>query len=208
MGGCVAAICLVFPSAAQTQSHEFSLRGFADVGSTTFTAGESFTAVLGGDGGMVFGGGAEAVLPQRVVIGVRASRFRRTGERVFLSGRERFGLGIPATVTVTPVEITGGYRLDYGWRVVPYAGGGLGWYRYTETSSFADGAENVREQFQGRHLVAGAEIRLRSWIGTAVEAQWATVPDALGADPNSVSKEFGESNLGGTTVRLKVIVGR
>jgi hypothetical protein len=208
VGGCVAAICLVSPNAAQAQSREFSLRGFADVGSTTFTAGESFTAVLGSDGGMVFGGGAEAVFLQRGFIGVRASRFGRTGERVFLFGRERFGLGIPATVSVTPVEITAGYRFDYGWRVVPYAGGGLGWHRYTEASSFADGAEDVSERFQGRHLVAGAEIRLRSWMGTAVEAQWATVPDALGADPNSVSREFNESNLGGATIRLKVIVGR
>jgi len=203
--GAVAAMLLAAPAGAQTG---FMLRGFADVGSTTFTATESFTTVLGGDRGAVFGGGVEAVLPQRVFVNVRASRFRRTGERVFLFGDQRFGLGIPTEVTVTPVELTGGYRFDYGWRLVPYAGGGVGWHGYSETSRFADGSENVSDRFVGYQVLGGAEIRIARWIGTAVEAQWATVPDALGADPNSVSREFEESNLGGATVRLKLVIGR
>jgi opacity protein-like surface antigen len=184
------------------------LRGFADVGSTTFAAKESFTAVLGSDRGAVFGGGVEAVLPQRVFVNFRASRFRRTGQRVFLFGRERFDLGIPTTVTVTPVELTGGYRFEYGRRFVPYAGGGIGWHGYREESRFADGEENASERFLGYQIVAGAEIRVARWIGTAVEAQWSTVPDALGVDPNSVSREFQESNLGGATLRVKIVIGR
>lgn len=202
----VAAILIA--TSAEAQTREFMLRGFADVGSTTFTASESFAAVLGSTGGAVFGGGVEAVLPQRVFVGVRASRFRRTGERIFLLGRERFGLGIPTTVTVTPVEFTGGYRFEYGWRVVPYAGIGAGLHLYTERSEFADGAENTEDRFAGYHVLAGAEIRITRWLGAAAEAQWATVPDALGSDPNSVARAFGESNLGGATIRLKLVVGR
>ena len=201
----LAAMLFASPAHAQT---EFMLRGFADVGSTTFTAERSFTAILGSARGPVFGGGAEVVLPQRVFVSLRASRFRDTGERVFLFGDEQFRLGIPTTITVTPVELAGGYRFDFGWRVVPYAGAGVGWHRFEETSRFADGAENVGQRFQGYQILGGAEVRVLRWIGAAFEAQWATVPDALGGDPDSVSKAFEETNLGGATVRVKVIVGR
>jgi opacity protein-like surface antigen len=202
----VATMLLGSPAAAQTR--EFLFRGFGDLGSTTFTAAKSFDAVLGSKGGLVFGGGVEAVLPQRVFVNVRASRFREVGQRVFLFNGEQFNLGIPATITVTPVELTGGYRFDFGRRLVPYGGAGLGWHRYEETSQFADADENLDARFTGYHVVGGAEFRLARWIGAAGEVQWATVPDALGDDPNSVSREFDESDLGGVTFRLKIVVGR
>lgn len=183
------------------------LRGFGDVGGTSFAAAQSFEAVLGSRKGLVFGGGVEAVLPQRIFINVRASRFRQTGERVFLFKGEQFNLGIPATVTIAPVELTGGYRFDFGSRIIPYAGGGLGWHQYSETSQFAEADENVDERFGGYHLLGGAEVRLARWIGAAGEVQWATVPDALGHDPNGVARQFEESNLGGVTVRLKLVLG-
>ena len=184
------------------------LRGFGDIGWATFAAEKSFTAVLGSESGRVFGGGVEAVLPQHIFVNLRASRFREVGQRVFLFNRVQFDLGIPTTITVTPVELTGGYRFDFGWRLVPYGGAGLSRYRYEETSQFAEASEDVRERFTGYHVVAGAEFRLTQWIGTAAEAQWAAVPDALGNNPNSVSHEFDESGLGGVTFRLKVVVGR
>lgn len=184
------------------------LRGFGDVGSMTFVAKKSFRAVLGSEGGRVFGGGVEAVLPQRVFVNLRASRFRDVGQRVFLFNREQFTLGIPTTITITPVELTGGYRFDVGWRLVPYGGAGLGLHRYEEASQFADESENVDARFTGYHVVGGAEFRLTRWISAAGEAQWTTVPDAFGDDPNGVSREFGESNLGGVTVRFRIAVGR
>jgi opacity protein-like surface antigen len=202
------AACAAFPATAGAQTRTFMIRGFADVGSTSFTAKKSFNAVLGRDRGPLFGGGAEAVLPQGIFVSLRASRFRDTGERVFLFNGAPFKLGIPTTITITPLELTGGYRLDRGWRVVPYGGGGLSWYRYEETSRFATDAENVKDRFTGFQLVGGAEVRLLRWIAAAGEAQWATVPNALGEDANSVSHEFGESNLGGVTFRVKAVVGR
>ena len=205
LAGVAAALLLVAPAEAQTG---FMLRGFADVGSTTFAAGESFTAVVGSEHGIVVGGGVEAVLPQRVFVSVRASRFRGTGERLFLFDGRQFPLGIPATVTVTPLELTAGYRFDHRRRVVPYGGGGVSWYRYEETSTFADATENVATRSTGVHLVGGAEVRLAAWVGAAVEAQWTTVPDALGSDPTGVSTAFGDTDLGGVTFRLKVVVGR
>jgi opacity protein-like surface antigen len=200
---CVAAVIALMPQPASAQ-----IRGFADVGSTSFAASESFETILGTASGMVFGGGVEGVFPFGLFVNVRASRFRKEGERVFVFQGERFGLGIPTTVTVTPVEFTGGYRFDRGWRLVPYGGGGIGQHRYEETSDFAEGDENVKESFTGYHLLGGAEFRIAEWIGAAGEVQWATVPDALGQDPNGVSSEFDETDLGGVTVRMKVVIGR
>ena len=203
----VIVVAMALTSSAEAQT-EFMLRGFGDVGSTTFAAEKSFRAVLGSETGRVFGGGVEAVLPQRIFVNLRASRFREVGQRVFLFSGQQFDLGIPTTITVTPLELTGGYRFDFGRRFIPYGGAGLGWHRYEETSRFADASENVNERFTGYHVMGGAEFRLAQWIGTAAEAQWTTVPDALGADSNSASHEFDESDLGGVTLRLKVVVGR
>jgi opacity protein-like surface antigen len=188
------------------QAQGFMLRGFGDVGATTFTADQSVNAILGLKSGPVFGGGIEAV-ERHIFLNVRASRFRRTGQRVFLFEGEQFDLGIPTTITVTPVELTVGYRFPFWTRFVPYAGGGIGRHWFTETSQFAVAEENVEDQFTGYHVLGGAEVRLARWMGVAGELQWATVPDAIGGDPNSVSHEFKESDLGGTTFRFKIIVG-
>ena len=194
---------------ANTSAQDLAIRGFADVGLTNFTAKESFEAVLGTPSGPVFGGGAEVVLPQRIFVGVRASRFRGDGERVFVFGGEVFRLGIDTTVTVTPVELTAGYRFGAPpSRLLPYAGGGVGWHAYDETSEFADESENVHARHTGYHLLGGVEVRISRWIAAAGEAQWATVPDALGQDPNAASTAFGDTDLGGTTFRIKIVIGR
>jgi opacity protein-like surface antigen len=182
-------------------------RGFGDVGATAFTAEQSFTAILGSGTGIVFGGGVEAVLPQRIFVNVRASRLRESGQRVFLFGDEQFDLGIPATITLTSVELTGGYRFPSWGRLVPYGGAGVGWHRFKETSQFALPAENVKDRFIGYHALGGGEVRLARWLAAAGELQWATVPDAIGDDSNSVAHEFNESDLGGTTFRFKLVVG-
>ena len=207
MAGVVLIVATLLSTPASAQ-HRVSLRGFGDVGWTTFTAAQSFTAVLGSDTGRAFGGGVDVVLARHVFVTLRASRFRSVGQRVFLFNGMQFDLGIPTTITIAPLELTAGYRFDRGWRLVPYGGAGLSRNRYEETSAFSEVGENIDARFRGYHVMGGAEVRLARWLGAAAEAQWATVPDALGDDPNSVSHEFDESNLGGMTFRLKVVVGR
>ena len=186
-----------------------SVRGFADIGFTTFTARDSFEATLGSATGAMFGGGAEVVLPQNIFFGVRVSRFTAEGERVFVSGGQTFPLGIPMSVTITPVLLTGGLRFGTPRStVLPYVGGGIGWHRYQETSDFAGSDDDVDETFQGYHVLGGAEYRISRLLGIAGEAQWARVPDALGQNPLSASAEFGDTDLGGFTVRVKVVIGR
>jgi opacity protein-like surface antigen len=203
----IAVSAMTVATSAQAQTSEFMLRGFADIGSTAFKAEQSFAAILGDKRGPVWGGGVEVVLPFAVFVDVRASQFKQTGERVFLYQGEQFNLGIPTTITVSPLTVIGGYRADFGSRFVPYGGGGIGWHRYQETSQFAEAADNVDERFQGFHLMGGVEFRVARWIGTAFETEWSTVPDALGADPNGVSSEFNETDLGGVTFRVKLVIG-
>ena len=213
-GACVAAILLMSATSARAQIAGFTLRGFGDIGATTFTADQSFDAILGSATGKVFGGGVEVVLPSRLFASVRASRFRESGERVFLFDGMQFDLGISTTITVTPVQLSGGYRfrpfrrVRVFRRIVPYAAAGMGWYGFTETSQFATDQERVADRFTGFHILGGGEVALRRWLAVGGELQWATVPGAIGDNANSVAHEFNENNLGGTTWRFKVVVGR
>jgi opacity protein-like surface antigen len=196
-------------ASAQQAAEPFAVRGFADFGAIAFSASDSFEAVFGSRTGTVFGGGGEVVLPQRIFVGVRASRVEKTGERVFVFDDEVFPLGIETTVRVTPIEITGGYRFGgIGSRVIPYVGGGLGWHRYEESSEFAEDDENVKETHHGYHLLGGAELRLARWFGVGGEVQWTTVPDGLSGDPNSVAAAFEETDLGGVAFRVKFVIGQ
>jgi opacity protein-like surface antigen len=194
---------------SDAHAQDIGFRGFADVGGTRFTAGQSFDAVVGTHTGVVFGGGVEAIVARDFFINVHASRFQKDGTRVFVLNEEVFDLGIPTTVRVTPVQITGGYRFKVGRRqIVPYVGGGVGWYRYSETSDFATSDEDVSETSTGYHVLGGAEVRVSRLFGVSGEVEWSGVPDALGQNPNSVSAAFDETDLGGITFRVKFVVGR
>jgi len=208
---------LVVPAAADAQTtgaqsvpsgEQFSIRGFGDAGVTIFTARQSFDAILGRPSGALLGGGVEVGVTSHMVLSVSASRFRRTGHRVFVFQGQVFNLGIPATIGVTPIEIMGAYRFStsHGW--IPYTGGGVGFHRYDETSTPAMEGDDVHATYVGYQVLGGLEKRASKWIAAAVEAQLTSVPNALGKDPSGVSHSFDEHNLGGFTLRLKVAFGR
>jgi len=202
-------VVLVALDGTNAAAQEIGFRGFGDIGGTRFAAAHSFDAVLGTHSGLVFGGGVDAVLPSGVFVGVRASRFQKNGTRVFVLNDQVFDLGIATTVRVIPIQVTGGYRFKVGRRhVVPYLAGGVGWFRYSERSDFADASENVEDTFTGYHVLGGAELRMRRNVGIAGEAEWSIVPDALGNDLSGVSSAFDESDLGGITFRVKIVLGR
>jgi opacity protein-like surface antigen len=206
----VGAAFLLMAAVSRADAQPLEAHGFADVGVTMFTAQDSFSAILGSATGMTFGGGGGIVLPPQIFVDVRASRFKKDGHRVVAAGGEVFDLGIANTITITPVEITAGYR--FGRRrdtLRPYAGAGISWYRYQEDDvTVAAASETVSETFTGFHLLGGAEFRVHKYVGVAGEAAWAVVPDALGQQPSSVGTAFGETDLGGATFRVKVIIGR
>lgn len=207
--GLAYAVMLMLPTAganAQTTTPAISIRGFADVGYETFQATRTFNAIFQEDAGTVFGGGGEVVFGPGIFARVSASRYENTGERALRLENETFRLGIPLTVTIVPIEVSGGYRFRLMPSIVPYVGGGVSSHSYRETSDFAEGTENVDERFTGYQFLGGVEYRLTRWIAAAGEVQYTTVPDAIGG--GGLSAEFNETNLGGTTIRFRVIVGR
>ncbi len=181
-----------------------AVRGFGQFGYTSFTASDSFSAVLGDPGGLVLGAGAEVRFAGGLFVSGSFERFDKVGERVFVFDGEVYQLGIPNTVTVSPMTITGGWRFESGF-LTPYGGGGIGRVGYKEFSDFAEDDENVDETYSSYHVLGGIEVR-NGWVATAFEAQFTQVPDALGT--GGVSAAFNEHNLGGFTMRVKILVGR
>lgn len=186
-------------------SNGLQIRPFGSAALTWFTASSTFKAVLGSGTGQEYGGGLNLTQgPGYLEIGAR--RFSKTGERVFVLNGQVFPLGIPAKVTMTPLEITAGWRFAprFG-RVIPHVGAGYTRMSYKETSDFADDSEDVSESFNGFHVVAGSEVRISRWVGITAEAAFTSIADGLG--DGGASKAFGEDNLGGTSVRLKLVIG-
>lgn len=204
----LASAVLVATSSTGAAAQGLDIKGYGMVGGMNFDAAQSFDAIFGSSSGTIVGGGAEVGLPWGgLYVGVGAWRFNADGERVFVSGSEVFPLGIPLSVEITPVEVTGGWRFKNLWsRFVPYAGAGWSSYAYTETSEFAAAGEDVDERFNGWHILGGAEFRIARWLGIGGEIAFSSVPDALGA--GGASGAFDETDLGGTSYRLKISVGR
>ena len=183
--------------------------GYAMVGLMNFKAADSFDLILGSSSGTIFGGGARLGLPfGGLFVDLGAWRFRGEGERAFVFDGQEFRLDIPVEITITPLELTAGwqFRLRRMPRFRPYLGGGFTSYGYKETSEFATAAENTDDRFSGYHLLGGAEYRVARWVAVGGDVTWATVADAIGA--GGVSDVFNETDLGGTSVRLKVTIGR
>lgn len=188
-------------------SDDLQIRVVAGVGTTWFAAADTFDAVLGDSRGQDFGGGV-SLTQGPAYIDITARRFNKSGQRVFVTdGGQVFPLGVATDVTMTPLEIAAGWRFKprFG-RVIPHLGVGYTRLRYEETSEFADEDEDVSAWFNGFHLVGGLEVRASRWIGIGADVVWTSIPDGLG--DGGASRAFGESNLGGTSVRLNVIIGR
>ena len=205
-----AAIAVVAPASAQDPLYDdppaISLRPFFLASGQNFSAKETFKAVFGGTVHPFWGGGAQVAFRNGVFADVTVSRFKATGERAFRFEGQNFGLGIPLTVTETPVEFSGGYRFHVSPRLVPYVGAGIGSYSYEETSDFSTGDENVKTRHTGYLVTGGAEFRLGRWLGLTADVQYTGVPGILG--DGGISKEADENNLGGVAARFRVIVGR
>jgi opacity protein-like surface antigen len=194
-------------SAAAQAPPLISLRPFVTISEEAFAASKTFDAVFGRSNEPLYGGGLQVTERDRFYVELGASRLRQNGQRAFLtSDGTVFRLGIPLTATLTPLELTGGYRYHRWSRVVPYGGFGVGWYRYKESSAFAADSENVNTRHSGLVIEGGAEIRLHRWVGVAIDARYTHVPGILGT--GGISKDAGENDLGGVAARLKVIVGR
>ncbi len=183
----------------------FGIRGYAEGSYEWFTASDSFKAILDTGGGFFYGGGAQAYY-KAIYVDVGISNFEKTGQRAFVFEGDVYRLGVRDLIMMTPLVVTAGYRFRDQNGVVPYLGGGIGSLKFQEVSDFADPGENASERFTSYHAVGGLEYAATKWLFVAGEVRYATVPDAIGAP--GIAAEFDESNLGGFSVAVKLLVGR
>ena len=195
-------VFLATPVWAQTQFRPFVL---LDV--EHFAASTTFEATVGSAVAPLWGAGVDVVVRRRFFVDVSISHLSRNGERVFVNNGEVFHLGIPLTVSSTPIEVTGGYRFHLRRsRVIPYAGVGVGSYSYRETSDFSASGEDVDVRHAGFIALGGAEFRLSRWIAVTGDAEYTSVSGILGQ--GGLSKDLNEDNFGGVAARVRVIIGR
>lgn len=181
------------------------LRGIAMVAQNWLAAGSTFQAVLGTSQATELGGGL-SLTQGSYFIDVTARRFAKDGERVFVQNGQVYPLGIDTSITMTPIDVSVGYRFRPFGRLRPYVGGGYTRLKYEETADFAASGDDVSESFNGFHLLGGGEWRLARFVGIATEAAWTRIAKAIG--DAGASEAFGEDDLGGASVRLKIIIGR
>jgi hypothetical protein len=187
---------------------------FGTAGLFSATAKESFEAVLDTHSGKDVGIGAQVAWQsgrlRGLFVEVDASRFEETGQRAFVDEGEVFPLGIPLTIGLTPIEVSVGYRLNpvrrtrggvVASRIASFAGGGVGSVGYTET----DDEDEISERFTAYHVMGGADVTVWRMLQIGAEARYRWVPDGLGA--GGISDAFNETDLGGSTFRIRIGVG-
>jgi hypothetical protein len=184
------------------------LRPFVLATEQRFAAGTTFNAAFGSRYATFYGGGLQVASRRGLFVDLAVSHLNKTGQRAFVNNGEVFQLGIPLKIAITPFEISGGYRMKLSGhsRIVPYVGGGVGWYKYSETAEFASNDDNVATTHAGFLFIGGAEVRLQKWISAAADAQYTAVPGILGQ--GGLSKDVSENDLGGVAARIRVILGR
>lgn len=183
------------------------IRVVADAGAVWFIAAESFEAVTDSKMRVQYGGGLQAVnLWKGLFAEAAAGRSRLTGSRVMVYQGTSYDLGIPMTLTFTPIEAGLGWRTPLGKHVHSYVGGGVTFMRYQEESDFAKDGENVDETHTGFYASAGLELSVTKWIHLRGEARFTGLPGAIGKA--GVSKDFDETNLGGFGVAVKLAIGK
>ena len=192
------------PAARRRQQGELMIRGFGHYGGTLFTANDSFDAIFDTSFGLSYGGGGQVVFGNGLFAQGSVERFQDTGVRIIVSDAEVFRTDVENKVTVTPILGTIGYRDPRPGRISGYLGGGVGWHLLKEESPALASAYD--EGHIGYHVLGGAEFRLAPWLWLVGEVQWASVPDSIG-DPG-LGAALDEHDLGGTTFRVKVLVGK
>ncbi len=192
-----------------TMASVVGIHAFGIVELERMAAEDSFDAVLAESSKSrprLFGAGVEV---ERVWKGVfarfTATRTSNTGTRVFVdSAKNVHSLNVPLTITLTPIEIGGGWRFGRG-RVMPYVGAAWLFQRYEETSTGASASENTSTTDRGTAFFGGFDVAL-GIARVGAEGFYRSVPNATGG-PASVLADFNEDNLGGMGVRVLFGVG-
>jgi opacity protein-like surface antigen len=201
------ALALSAAAASPAFAQRLALRGTLTYGVLDFNASETFTSVLGDSSAPIFTAGGQLLFPNGVFVEATTGKLEEDGQRVIVNAAGQLvNTGQPLTINLRPIEITGGWRYGGWWHFAPYAGAGYSAYRYQELSEFAGPGENIDERFDGFHIVGGVEYLPLRWLAIGGELAWSSIPDAIGERGRSAL--FNETNLGGTTLRVKLTLGQ
>lgn len=200
--------CLFVALAAHGASAQSAIRvgGYFGMSSHSLAASQTFDAVAGKSSvaGFEAGGNVDG-LWRALFVDVGFSRQKIEGQRVFRSGGTTYGLGVPLTVTMTPLDISAGWRFPLG-RLRPYAGAGVTMLSYSEKSDFADAGDDVGERKLGATILGGVDVPIMSRIRVGGVIRYRSVGGLLGL--GGISQDFGEDNAGGLSVGFRVSVGQ
>jgi opacity protein-like surface antigen len=165
-------------------------------------AADTFNAVTGSSTTNGFGGGFEVTnVASKLFIRGTVAHAGKDGERVFVNNGEIFKLGIPLTVAMTPIEFGGGWRsvVDRRGRWAIYAGAGVVFLNYSETTPSGTADDNTSKTFTGYSLFGGFDRTFHKNLVAGAEVQYRGVPNAIGTAGTSAA--FGETDLGGFAIR-------
>ena len=206
-----AAAALCAPAAsAQQEARAGGLLLSASGGYLGPSFGDSLKAVSGSGGGFTFGGEVGFIFGDHLFLRASAHVLSKDGERAFVAepGGTAFRLGHPLTLRLVPARATLGWRLfesrTAGIVLTPYVGAGGGVTSYREESVIAGETRRFDVKKASAHVLAGVELgggRLRF----ALEAGYATAPNALGDDPGGLARVYGEQDIGGFTLLGKLV---
>jgi opacity protein-like surface antigen len=203
----VLAVMFSLVVAAPALAQRIALRGTLTYGSINFSADDTFESALGSASAPIYTAGGQVLFPNGVYVEATAGKMEEDGQRVIVDGSGQLVFtGQPLVVTLRPIEVTAGWRYSGWWYVAPYAGAGYSAYRFQELTASAGPGENIDERFNGFHVLGGVEFLARRWLAIGGELAWSSVPDAIGDRGRSAF--FDESNLGGTTLRIKLTIGQ
>lgn len=193
------------PLRAQGDDDRLDVRGFGLLTVQRFSANKTFAGEFDSAVQPFYGAGVTFV-QDGVFLDVAVSRFKKTGTQAFYNAGTVFRLNIPQTVTITPLEISAGYRFRRRRRVIPYVGAGLGKYWFHQTSQGAEPAEIVDRNHVGYLAFGGAELWVHRWIRLSGDVQYSHVSGIIGR--GDFSEAVNESDLGGVAGRFRVIIGK
>ena len=199
---------LVGQRSGVTMASFIGIHAFGIVEMERMAAQNSFDGVLDDSSKsrpMLFGAGVDVErIWKGAFVRFSATRTSNKGSRVFVdSSKKVHSLNVPLTITLTPIEVGGGWRFERG-KVKPYVGAALLFQRYEETSTGAAVGENVKATDGGLAFFGGVDVAL-GVLRVGGEGFYRRVP--VESDAPSVLADFNEDNLGGVGFRVLFGVG-
>lgn len=199
----VAMLAVASVASAQTGGH-IGARVFGVVDINQMAASDSFKAVVDTSTLKAYGAGVDVTgLWKNLFARVAFTQAKKDGERAVVSGSTVYPIGVPLSLTMTPIEVGAGWRFvskSGSGRLTPYVGGGALLMKYKEESPFGASGEDVDISKTGGVVFGGVDYIVVKPLVVGAEVQYRTVPDAIG--DGGVSQDFGENDLGGVTFRI------